>query len=65
VTDPVGDAVERLLVRHPDVDRAVVASVLFEAAETIIRVIGRPDLDTAEDLAELRLQVRANAGYPG
>lgn len=61
--DPT-QAVARLAVHYPQVDRAVIAGVLHEAYETVARVTGRADAGMAEDLAQLRLQIRAAVNAP-
>lgn len=56
------DAIERLHARYPDFSWSAVARVLAEAWTTVESAVGHADGMLAEDLAELRLQIRTRAG---
>lgn len=60
--DRIADAVRRLAARHPTVERVTIALAFTQAVETVASMIGHLDLDMAEDLTELRLQIRKGAG---
>lgn len=51
-------AAEELAQRYPQVPVESVRMILDEAHATVIRLLGGPDVETAIDLAQLRLDVR-------
>jgi glutamate-1-semialdehyde aminotransferase len=58
VSSDLATMANRLSYRFPAVERRTVVAVLTEAVDTVVRVVGRRDLALAEDLAQLRLDVR-------
>jgi hypothetical protein len=58
VSSELAGAAHRLRERCPYADEATVHAVLNAAMDTVLRVVGRRDVGLAEDLAQLRLDVR-------
>lgn len=54
----LGGPLRRLTHGFPDVPRDVVASILTDAYIMTVNVTGEPRVDRAEELAQLRLEVR-------
>jgi hypothetical protein len=51
-------AVEQLAQRYPDVPLETVRTIVSDAYATVHKMLGHSDLDTALDLAQLRLDIR-------
>lgn len=52
----------RLIAGFPDVPSDVVTSIMADAYILVVSVTGEPQVDRAEELAELRLEARV--GHP-
>jgi hypothetical protein len=54
----LADAVTRLCRQFPGTPRDAIRSVLGDSYLVVVDAAGRPDVDKAEELARLRLEVR-------
>ncbi|HET6815650.1 MAG TPA: hypothetical protein VFH66_00280 [Mycobacteriales bacterium] len=54
----LASALRRLIAGFPDVPGDAVASILGDAYVLVATASGEPQVDRAEDLAQLRLEVR-------
>lgn len=52
------DVVDRLCREFPGVPRDAIASVLGDSYQVVVEAAGSPEVDKAEELARLRLEIR-------
>jgi len=54
----LGAPLQRLVAGFPDLPRDVISSILSDSYVKVVEASGMPQVDRAEELAQLRLEVR-------